>query len=323
MTDSPSQPDFPADLSVPAEEASADLRHRLDDLSSGRQSTAEPALGYATTWTVDDSLENLNLRIHDGVALEQLLDRARGYRDQLFNLFPEAGPAPSDTVLELGSGVGWIMQAMLERFPVKEIVGLDISANMIARAQERFADDRARFVLYDGFTIPFDDSSIPMMYSVAAMQHIEKHVAFLLFEELYRILAPGGHGIIHLLSVDHIPSADPNFHDECWNHVRNLPTHWHHYYSFDELFVLFADVIGVSDLDIVHEDVTNSFFVHFSKGTGRPFRRAELPSLRSGNVPAPAVVAPATTWGSIGRDALKLLPAPVQSVARRAYRLRG
>lgn len=95
-------------------------------------------------------------------------------------------------MLELGSGVGWIMEAVLERFPVKEIVGLDISENMIRRAKERFSDPRARFVLYDGLRIPFEDGHFDTVYSAAALQHIEKHIAFLLFEELHRVLAPGG-----------------------------------------------------------------------------------------------------------------------------------
>ena len=127
--------------------------------------------------------------------------------------------------------------------------------------------------------MPFPDDEFQVVYSVAAMQHIEKHVAFLLFEELHRVLAPGGHAIIHLLAVDHIPRAIPSYHDECLNHVHNVPTHWHHYYSFDELFVLFSRVIGVSDLDIVTDDDASSFLIHFSKETGNRFRRQELPAL--------------------------------------------
>lgn len=234
--------------------------------------------GYATTWLVDEDLDALNRRIHDGVPDARLMDRARGYRDGIFNTFPAAQPAPTAKVLELGSGVGWIMEAVLERFPVQEIVGLDISENMIRRAQERFSDPRARFVLYDGFKIPFDEGYFDTVYSVAAMQHIEKHIAFLLFEELYRVLKPGGNAIIHLLAVDHIPGSSPSYHDECVNHVNNAPVHWHHYYSFDELLVLFSDVIGVDDLDLSYNDT--SFWVHFSKATGQRYLRSDLPSLR-------------------------------------------
>jgi ubiquinone/menaquinone biosynthesis C-methylase UbiE len=238
-----------------------------------------PALGYAVTWLQPDDLDSLNARLHDGVPVDQLLNRARRYRDTLFSAFPEAAPQAGDRMLELGSGVGWIMEAMLERFSPREIIGLDISANMVARAQERFSDPRARFVLYDGRHMPFPDSEFQVLYSVAAMQHIEKHVAFLLFEELHRVLAVGGHAIIHLLSIDHLPRSALAYHDECLNHVDNVPTHWHHYYTFDELFLLFSDAIGVTELDIVPSDDFGSFLVHFSRTAGGRYRREELPAL--------------------------------------------
>ena len=255
--------------------------------TTGRQDPSEPGdpgsgehgpTAYATTWLTEESLDSLNSRIHDGVPVAQLLDRARSYRDRIFDTYPLARPHSGARVMELGSGVGWIMEAVIERFSPQEIVGLDISANMIARAQERFSHPSARFELYDGFHMPFSDSYFDVVYSVAAAQHIEKHVAFLLFEELHRVLAPGGHAIVHLLAVDHIPRSEVTYHEECWNHIDGVPTHWHHYYSFDELFVLFSEAIGVDELDIRYQD--DSFLVHFSKDTGRRYLDPGLPSLR-------------------------------------------
>jgi ubiquinone/menaquinone biosynthesis C-methylase UbiE len=233
---------------------------------------------YAAAWTREESLDSLNRRIHDGVSLEQLADRARGYRDQMFEvLYPFAQPKEGDRVLEIGSGVGWIMQVMLEKFPTGEITGLDISENMIRRAQERFSDPKAQFVLYDGFNFPFSDNYFPVIYSCAALQHIEKHVAFLLMREIYRVLAPQGHAILHFLSVNHMPHNGIPYEQECWNIINNVETHWHCYYSFDELFILFSELIGVDDLDIQHNESFNSFFVHFSKNTQRKFLREDLP----------------------------------------------
>lgn len=236
--------------------------------------------GYASTWTQEEDLDSLNKRIHDASPVDQLANRARSYRDLLFDTFPEARPTESDTVLEFGSGVGWIMEAMLERFSVREIIGLDISENMIKRAQERFQDPRARFVHYDGLHIPFKDGEIQVIYSCAAIQHVEKHVAFMLLKELHRVLADGGHAVLHLLSVEHIPHSGAPYEEECLNHINNVPTHWHHYYSFDELFVLLSKVLGVRQLDIVYKEVPfHSLLVHFGKGTGELYRRPELPEL--------------------------------------------
>jgi SAM-dependent methyltransferase len=150
---------------------------------------------------------------------------------------------------------------------------------MIERAQERFQHPAARFTIYDGITMPFPDGHFEVVYSVAAIQHIEKHIAFLLFEEIYRTLRSQGHAVLHVLSVDNIPGSHLAYHDECLNHLHNIPEHWHHYYAFDELFVLLADVIGVSDLDIVYEPNARSFLVHFSKDGVHRYRRPELPEL--------------------------------------------
>ena len=92
--------------------------------------------GYKQAWVRPSTLEGLNKRIHDGVPLEQLADRAADRRDTFFELlFPYARPTDGARVLELGPGVGWIMESMLERYPIAEIVGLDVSPVMIESAQ--------------------------------------------------------------------------------------------------------------------------------------------------------------------------------------------
>jgi len=234
---------------------------------------------YADTWKRQEDLESLNARIHDGAPPELLLDRARTYRELLFEItWPEARPREGEWTLEFGSGVGWIMQAMLERYPIARAVGLDISENMIARATERLHDPRASFIHYDGLHIPLNDGEVPVIYSTAAIQHVEKHVAFILVKELFRILEPQGHAVLHFLSLDNLVQSGTSYEEECWNHVNGVETHWHHYYAFDELFVWFAELIGVDDLDI-RDEPGGAFLVHFSKGTGRRFAREELPSL--------------------------------------------
>ena len=241
--------------------------------------TVEGAFLYGDTWKREEDLESLNRRIHDGVPTELLIDRARGYRDMFFEImYPQARPKQGDWAVEFGSGVGWIMQAMLEKYPLSSITGLDISENMIARAQERLPDPRVNFLHYDGLHIPIDDGTVPIIYSCAVIQHIEKHIAFILMKELYRILKPGGHAVLHFTSVDNIAMSGMSYEEECWNHILAREAHWHHYYSFDELFVWFAQLIGVDDLDIRH-GTSFELVVHFSKGTGRKFARPEVPRL--------------------------------------------
>ncbi len=44
-------------------------------------------------------------------------------------------------VLEVGSGLGYIMEAAVKILNPSRIVGLDVAANMIGKARERLARD--------------------------------------------------------------------------------------------------------------------------------------------------------------------------------------
>jgi ubiquinone/menaquinone biosynthesis C-methylase UbiE len=247
--------------------------------------------GYQQAWVRPSTLDGLNRRIHDGVPIEDLALRAADRRDTFFELlFPYARPTAGSRVLELGQGVGWIMEAVLAQYPVSEIVGLDVSPVMIQSAQERWDDPRARYVLYDGLHVPLEDDAFDNVYSVACIQHIEKHHAFLAMQELVRILKPGGHGTLHLMSVHHLPASPRSYAEECWNHVNNVDAHWMHYYSYDELFMLFSHALGVTDLDIKY--YRTSFWVHFSKGTDTPFKSPEVEQAYFLNRDLPAAIRP-------------------------------
>src|SRR5690348_3167253 len=105
----------------------------------------DPA-AYKQTWVQPSTLDALNQRIHDGVPVEQLGQRAAERRDLCFDeLFPYARPIEGARVLELGPGVGWIMEAMLARYPIGTIVGLDVSAAILENAQQRWSDPRANY----------------------------------------------------------------------------------------------------------------------------------------------------------------------------------
>jgi ubiquinone/menaquinone biosynthesis C-methylase UbiE len=234
---------------------------------------------YEFFWKKNQSLDMLNKTMHDGFPLDKLYDRAKGYCSMMFDvLFPHTQPKPGSRVLEFGSGVGWLMQAMLDRFQIAEIVGLDISDNIVLRARERWYDPRAKFIVYSGLRFPIPDDYFDTIFSVSTLQHIEKHVAFLLLNELYRVLKPGGNAILQFLSIHHLPFEFKPYSSECMNHITNsLETSLIYYYSFDELYVIFHDILKVDDLDIQYKN--RNFYVSFSKGTGRRIRNERLQSL--------------------------------------------
>lgn len=235
-------------------------------------------------WRQDADLATLQRTLHDDVPPDpkSLMRRARSYRDTLFrDLYPNAAPAAGSRVLEVGPGVGWIMQAMVEGFPqIKSITGLDVSPTVAREARRRWTGRGVIHTAYDGLRFPFADDTFDTVYSCAAIQHIEKHWAFFTLSEIYRTLREGGHAVLHVMSVHHIPEAATSYVDEAQRHVEMRDdSWWMHYYSYDELFVLLSQVIGVSDLDIKPMHGVGTFCVHFSKGTQSRFLRPEVETL--------------------------------------------
>jgi len=93
---------------------------------------------------------------------------------------------PPRRTLDLGTGTGQAALVIAERFPETEIVGVDLSPEMLAQARsatpERVAD-RVRFELADASNLPYEDGAFDLV-TLANM------IPF--FDELSRVTAPGG-----------------------------------------------------------------------------------------------------------------------------------
>lgn len=229
------------------------------------------------TWNqLREPLESVEARIHDGVPRERLLDRANGYLNTLYLLYPFAAPTEQDTVLEIGPGVGYIMQAMMKRFKPNQIIGLDVAPAMVEHAKARLLRDhidttRWRFELYDGITMPFPDASIDHIYSVAALQHVPKLHVYHLFLEMLRVLK-GGYATLHLLSFSFISRQHVPLGEEIRRQLTDETEHWHHYYSRDELqHVLTA--LGAAEINITEHD--SNLWVTFCRPRGVLDRRVQ------------------------------------------------
>jgi ubiquinone/menaquinone biosynthesis C-methylase UbiE len=225
------------------------------------------------TWDIqDESLESVENRIHDGVPRGNLRTRAGAYLDTFVRLFPWSLPKPGGTVLEIGSGLGYIMEAALQRLNPSRIVGLDVAANMIDKAKRRLARDRAEdprieFCHYDGVTIPYPDNSFDFVYSVATIQHIPKAYAYNLFFEINRILKPKAFAALHTPSYALLPAHEKlaPLKEECMRQIRNETGHWHFFYSQQELLNILSVGVGVGWLSIQEQDRT--LWTTFSKDT--------------------------------------------------------
>jgi ubiquinone/menaquinone biosynthesis C-methylase UbiE len=94
---------------------------------------------------------------------------------------------PPRRALDLGTGTGDGAFALAHRFPEAEVVGLDLAGSMIAEARRKTAPElagRVRFEVGDAAALPFGDGAFQLV-TLANM------IPF--FDELARVVAPGGH----------------------------------------------------------------------------------------------------------------------------------
>src|ERR1700690_3830 len=88
-----------------------------------------------------ESLETTELRIHDGTPLKGLRERADWYLNTLRQIFPWSVPKQDAVLMEVGSGLGYLMQAAAEKYGPRRVIGLDVAPSMIAKAKARLERD--------------------------------------------------------------------------------------------------------------------------------------------------------------------------------------
>lgn len=100
---------------------------------------------------------------------------------------------PGARVLEIGCGTGRLLADLLDRQENRwEVVGLDLSVDMLQHARTHAAD--ARCVLGDGERLPFAAMSFDALILKGCLHHLRDHRGFLL--EARRVLRPGGRVIL-------------------------------------------------------------------------------------------------------------------------------
>jgi ubiquinone/menaquinone biosynthesis C-methylase UbiE len=97
-------------------------------------------------------------------------------------------PAPS-SALDLGTGTGQGAFAIARRFPDAQVVGVDLAEAMLAEARRKTPAElaeRVRFENGDASALPFPDASFDLVAHANMIPF---------FDELARVLAPGGQAV--------------------------------------------------------------------------------------------------------------------------------
>lgn len=95
--------------------------------------------------------------------------------------------------IDLGTGDGRLIGLIREQHPNARALGVDFSEPMLARARERFADDRLVELREHDLTRPLAvRGHVDAVVSALAIHHLEDERKQALFREVHALLEPGG-----------------------------------------------------------------------------------------------------------------------------------
>jgi len=103
------------------------------------------------------------------------------------------GDISGKTVLEYGCGDGPNMVVLSRRGA--KVIGVDISAEMLARAKQRIVANQcngAMLVLGSGHALPLPDASVDVVFGISILHHLDLELAS---REVHRVLKEGGRAI--------------------------------------------------------------------------------------------------------------------------------
>jgi SAM-dependent methyltransferase len=99
----------------------------------------------------------------------------------------DAVPEPPQAILDVGTGSGSVARDVAARWPNAQVTGADVSPGMIAEARRLTKSDRVQYEVADASALPFADGA----FDLVALNNM---IPF--FDELARVVAPGGHAAI-------------------------------------------------------------------------------------------------------------------------------
>ena len=129
--------------------------------------------------------------------------RLRPALDLMGRLDPANSKQSRHAIYDLGCGAGNITRILADRFPEAPIVGVDSSAEMLAKARTQTVDKRVTFTVGD--LARFKPGLPPsILYSNAAYQWVENHIDY--FPGLLKLLPSGGQLAIQMPRNHEAPS---------------------------------------------------------------------------------------------------------------------
>ncbi|HWY90879.1 MAG TPA: methyltransferase domain-containing protein [Solirubrobacteraceae bacterium] len=127
------------------------------------------------------------VREWDGQTYDRISGPMQALGETVLDRLPLTG---DETVLDAGCGSGRITQTLIQRLPRGKVIGVDMSASMVAAARARLGPDadirQADLLELEGVL----DEPVDAILSTATFHWVADHAA--LFRALHGVLRPGG-----------------------------------------------------------------------------------------------------------------------------------
>ena len=108
------------------------------------------------------------------------------------------------SILDVGTGPGWLLLKLHEQSPRLRVTGLDVSPSMVAKAQKNMANAGLSDIIEikegKAIHIPFADNSFDTVVSTGSIHHWKNPIASL--NEVYRVLKHGGYALMYDVMSD-------------------------------------------------------------------------------------------------------------------------
>jgi ubiquinone/menaquinone biosynthesis C-methylase UbiE len=158
------------------------------------------------------------------------------------------------SLLDIGTGPGWLLRTLHQQCPALKLTGVDTSAAMVTQARQNMAQaglqDHIEVVEGNVSRLPFPDNAFDVVVSTGSIHHWKEPIAGL--NEIYRVLKPGKYALIHDLVSD-TPAAVLKEAAREYGRVRMFLL-WLH--AFEEPFYRHADFAALARQTLFKEGQT-------------------------------------------------------------------
>jgi len=122
-------------------------------------------------------------------------------------------------VVDLGCGFGWFCR-FARKAGAAQVLGIDVSENMLARARETTSDAAIVYHQADLESLVLPEGAFDVAYSSLTLHYLENLAA--LFAQVHRTLAPGGRFVFSVEHPIYTAPREPKWAGDTWPLNRYL-----------------------------------------------------------------------------------------------------